>query len=185
MKRILLSSLGVLAAAAALAGDLSAVMVPVITGFSAGAVNLSVSGGVAPYTYSWTGPGGFTAATEDISGLAPGTYTVVVTDKYCGTASLAVTVTAETLPTTVRTAAQPEDAFLLYPNPAMDELNLSWKEATNNTTVRLMDVQGRVWKTENVQGNRLTLQVGALPAGFYFIEWKQPGKLSRRSWIKK
>lgn len=35
------------------------------------------SGGIAPYTYSWSG----TAATTDtITGLAPGTYTVTVTD---------------------------------------------------------------------------------------------------------
>src|SRR5205814_64046 len=36
--------------------------------------------GVAPYNYAWTGPGVFTATSEDISGLAAGNYTVVVTD---------------------------------------------------------------------------------------------------------
>lgn len=45
-----------------------------------GAADLSVSGGLAPYSYSWTGPGGFTADTEDISGLLSGTYSFELTD---------------------------------------------------------------------------------------------------------
>src|SRR5690606_5174099 len=32
------------------------------------------------YTYSWTGPDGFTADTQDIASLAPGTYTVIIND---------------------------------------------------------------------------------------------------------
>ncbi len=41
-----------------------------------GAINLSVSGGNSPYTYSWSNG----AITEDISTLSVGTYTVIVTD---------------------------------------------------------------------------------------------------------
>jgi len=47
---------------------------------SGGAINLTVQGGTAPFTYAWTGPNGFTAATEDISGLTAGTYSVNVMD---------------------------------------------------------------------------------------------------------
>ena len=45
-----------------------------------GAIDITVNGGTAPYTYYWTGPGGFTATTQDISGLCGGQYTVMVTD---------------------------------------------------------------------------------------------------------
>jgi len=41
-----------------------------------GAINISVSGGNPPYSYSWTGG----AVTEDISGLDGGAYTITVTD---------------------------------------------------------------------------------------------------------
>jgi uncharacterized repeat protein (TIGR01451 family) len=42
-----------------------------------GALDLLVSGGTTPYTYSWTGGGG---SNEDISGLAPATYDVTISD---------------------------------------------------------------------------------------------------------
>lgn len=53
---------------------------PLCNGNDNGAIALTVSGGVAPYTYAWTGPNGFTANTEDLTGLSAGSYTVVVTD---------------------------------------------------------------------------------------------------------
>jgi len=57
-----------------------------------GSIDLTVGGGVAPYTYSWTGtvaqpananytwPTFSGATTEDLTGLYPGTYCVVVSD---------------------------------------------------------------------------------------------------------
>ena len=42
---------------------------------------MDVTNGVAPLTYSWTGPGGFTADTEDLINLsAAGTYNLTITD---------------------------------------------------------------------------------------------------------
>ncbi|WP_367392859.1 DNRLRE domain-containing protein [Lewinella sp. LCG006] len=49
-------------------------------GDSDGQIVLMVMGGTAPYSYSWMGPGGFTAATKNISGLSAGTYDVTITD---------------------------------------------------------------------------------------------------------
>ncbi len=58
-------------------------------GGSTGSMDLTVSGGVSPYTYSWTGG----ATTQDRSGLAAGTYTVTVTDANACTKTLSTTIT--------------------------------------------------------------------------------------------
>ncbi len=49
-------------------------------GESNGSINITVTGGTQPYSYSWTGPGGFTGSNEDINGLEAGNYEVTVTD---------------------------------------------------------------------------------------------------------
>ncbi len=49
-------------------------------GGSDGSVDITVSGGTAPYTYQWTGWHDLNETTEDISNLRAGAYDVTVTD---------------------------------------------------------------------------------------------------------
>ena len=49
-------------------------------GNSLGSVDVTPAGGTTPYNYSWTGPSGYTAATQDISGLSTGGYLLTITD---------------------------------------------------------------------------------------------------------
>jgi large repetitive protein len=78
-----------------------------ITCFGAndGSLSAIAIGGKAPYTYSWTGPNGFTATTETISGVAPGEYICVITDSNNSTSTAtsiltqptAITVSSQTI----------------------------------------------------------------------------------------
>lgn len=61
-----------------------------------GSIDLTVSGGIQPFTYSWTGPG-FTANTEDVSNLIQGNYVVVVTDSTGCQISDTITLGVETI----------------------------------------------------------------------------------------
>lgn len=45
-----------------------------------GFINTTITGGTVFYDVAWTGPNGYTANTVSIFGLAPGTYTLSVTD---------------------------------------------------------------------------------------------------------
>jgi gliding motility-associated-like protein len=45
-----------------------------------GSITISPTGGSGSYTYSWTGPGSFTATTQNLSGLSGGSYVVVIGD---------------------------------------------------------------------------------------------------------
>ncbi|WP_294299095.1 T9SS type A sorting domain-containing protein, partial [uncultured Chryseobacterium sp.] len=61
-------------------------------GASNGAINLTPAGGTAPYTFNWGGG----VTTEDRTGLAAGTYTVIITDANGCTATVNATVTQPT-----------------------------------------------------------------------------------------
>ena len=52
---------------------------------------VEATGGTAPYTYSWTGPGGFTGTGATISGVVQGTYEVTALDNAGCTTVLSVT----------------------------------------------------------------------------------------------
>ena len=68
-------------------------------GLSNGAINVTPSGGTAPYTYAWTtsNGSGLNATAEDQTGLTAGTYNVTVTDaNNCqATGEYTVTTTAD------------------------------------------------------------------------------------------
>ena len=49
-------------------------------GLNDGSIDITVTGGTSPYTFSWTGPNGFVADTEDLVELLTGEYNVTVTD---------------------------------------------------------------------------------------------------------
>jgi len=49
-------------------------------GLTDGTIDITVSGGLGPYTYAWTGPSGFTSSSQNLSGLGPGSYSITITD---------------------------------------------------------------------------------------------------------
>jgi hypothetical protein len=62
------------------------------TGEASGEIDLTVSGGTGPYTYSWSND----ATTEDLSNLSSGYYTVVVRDSKGCTVQMGSTVSKNT-----------------------------------------------------------------------------------------
>lgn len=58
-----------------------------------GSIDLTVSGGESPYEFQWSGPSGFSSDDEDISNLAPGVYSVLVTDRDGCTEDLTIEIT--------------------------------------------------------------------------------------------
>jgi hypothetical protein len=68
---------------------------------SNGSVNLTATGGIAPYTYAWSNA----STSQNLSALAAGTYAVTVTDANGCTATSSATVTEPALLTATATAA--------------------------------------------------------------------------------
>ncbi|MCF6130590.1 hypothetical protein L1S35_12975, partial [Flavobacterium sp. AS60] len=79
-------------------------------GSATGSLDLTPTGGTAPYTYLWTASGGGVipsgqSTSQDLTGLVPGTYTVVITDANGCTITKSRTVVASIAPVPVFTTA--------------------------------------------------------------------------------
>ncbi|MFN0037042.1 MAG: T9SS type A sorting domain-containing protein, partial [Saprospiraceae bacterium] len=133
-----------------------------------GAINLTVvSGGVGQvFVYAWSNG----AQTQDLAGLAGGTYTVTVTDATTGC--------TQTASATVLTTVGTEEAvlfaqFLLSPNPTegLALLSLKLHEAAA-LRVEIRDVAGRlVWENPVLETDALNLPIDLTqsPAGMYTV----------------
>lgn len=182
MKKITLSLFLFLLVGAAFASDLTFSVTNTITGMFTGSIDLSVSGGVPGFTYSWTGPSGFTASTEDVSGLEYGNYTVTVTDQYCGVALFTVLVDNDVASSIDENNLNPISVF---PNPANGNVNLVSGKPLNDATFKMINLAGQtVMEKKEIAGNTFVFDVSEQAAGIYFIEINNSGNISRTRFVK-
>ncbi|HLP52901.1 MAG TPA: T9SS type A sorting domain-containing protein [Chitinophagales bacterium] len=135
------------------------------TGGNNGGVNTTATGGTGTYLYVWSNG----ATSADLTNVAPGAYTVTVTDQNGCTASGTYTVADLVGINNIELV----NKFSVFPNPASTMVNVqvSFTETTD-TKIELMDLTGKVVLTENTgktnQLNRV-LNVSSIPAGVYAI----------------
>ncbi|MBI3135258.1 MAG: T9SS type A sorting domain-containing protein [Bacteroidetes bacterium] len=127
-----------------------------------GAIDLTVTGSTGTVTFDWDNDGtGDNDDTEDLTGLAAGTYNVTATDAGCS-ATLMVVVDNAGLSTN-------ESVFEVYPNPTTGLLNLKLDKGLVQT-IRVTDNLGRVVYTENVTSETMTLDLSQFENGIYVIQ---------------
>ncbi len=63
------------------------------SGASDGSIDLTISGSSSPYSITWTGPVGYTSASEDIAGLQAGEYCATVMDSNSCEKDICITLT--------------------------------------------------------------------------------------------
>jgi PKD repeat protein len=125
-----------------------------------GVVTVDVINGTQPFTYIWSDDStGF-----GISNLAPGTYSVTVTDQN-GCSATASTVLAVTGISKVSGPA----LVSIYPNPATDVLNLVWLQKSM-AEVSILDLAGNVITTFETSGEAKSIyDVHNLASGTYVV----------------
>ncbi len=135
-----------------------------------GGIQVTVSGGNAPYVFAWLRDGQPFASTEDLTGLHSGTYQLILTDANgCSTSGPTLVITSN-----VSAATEPTTALnvVLAPNPAQDWVTLRFSDPITQTlSLYLFDATGRVVRTEQIASGtqQYSLDIQALPAGLWQV----------------
>lgn len=131
-----------------------------------GAISVSnISGGTPPYSLAWS-----TGETStNISGLAPGLYSVTVYDGN-GCEKTAFIVVNEISGTGISEAAALSLYFNVYPNPAMNELIISIYNYTGASSLQLKNVLGQAVLNQTMNEPVEKLNVANFAEGIYYLE---------------
>lgn len=130
-----------------------------------GSIDISVSGGTPGYTFSWTGPNGFTANTEDINGLFAGLYILTVTDTE-GCFTETVVFITDIVATNDPIFTQ---SIQLVPNPAMETVSIISNQVTI-ASIQIFSTDGRLEITHKVGSLGNDVDLRSLPEGMYFVK---------------
>lgn len=130
-----------------------------------GSVNLTVNGGTMPYSYAWTGPNGYTSNVQDPANMAGGTYSVTVTDANgCTTTQTGIVV-----PSQLGVDENGDMIFSIYPNPSAGIFNVIITNPSDNASVQVMDIAGRlVYMNEKVNGT-IKIDLTSFADGNYML----------------
>ncbi|MBL7896952.1 MAG: T9SS type A sorting domain-containing protein, partial [Crocinitomicaceae bacterium] len=141
-------------------------------GSTNGAIDVTVSGGTAPFTYSWDhGP-----SSEDVTGLAAGDYGITITDvNGCSiyeTFTVISTVGVEENPL--------NSALTIYPNPTNGVMNILLAGEFN---VIVKDARGRI--VEEKSGvNNLMIDMSSYESALYFVTVQQDENIIVKKIVK-
>lgn len=147
-------------------------------GASDGSVNNTVSGGTTPYTYAWSNG----ASTQNLSGIAAGTYTLTLTDANGCTVIKDVTVADG--PVAV-ISLDKENELTLFPNPAGDFIEIRSSAAINKLCLKSLN--GAEIRSIHANGNNsIQISLTELSSGLYFLTVQlENGSISNYKFVKK
>lgn len=116
-------------------------------------------------SYTWS-PSGNTGQTENVS--SAGTYSVDVTDVNGCVGSGSVVVTVDIC--SIGISENETVNMTVYPNPTADFVSLSFDKLSDEISLFMTDINGRiVWSQSNVVNTQLSVDMTSFESGIYFI----------------
>ncbi len=77
-----------------------------------------------------------------------------------------------------------QSTIQLYPNPVKDVLHVSGLSASSNTSLSILNAQGNVLTSENVNADSYDLNVSQLKLGTYYLRIATDGKVNTQKFFK-
>jgi Secretion system C-terminal sorting domain len=74
-----------------------------------------------------------------------------------------------TYPTAVVPTVKNADEVILYPNPAINEVNIVYDANADVKTVAIYNLIGKMMQIYKVSGNSANLNIESMPSGIYFV----------------
>jgi hypothetical protein len=129
-----------------------------------GTIDISLTGGTAPYSYNWSNG----ATTQDLLSLGAGTYTVTVTDS-----NGCITTETATLIVVGIEDIESVQNFLVVPNPSNGQFQIQVDlSAAQDLTIQLVDVLGRTlleWNVSQQTQVRIPVEISEQAGGMYLV----------------
>jgi len=128
-----------------------------------GQASAGVSGGISPYTYSWTGGG----TTDTIKSLCSGGYCCRVTDHNGCVDSACVTITNLT---GVNEVSSNSGSIMIYPNPNNGQFTVRSTVDCGASLIEIYNVLGEKISSASlntIKGGNSTIDISSQPNGVY------------------
>ncbi len=149
------------------------------SGCSNGAIDITVGGGTAPYSYSWTksfngGPPVVFSTSEDVSNLKQGDYSVVITDANGCSIDADFVLVCTNKRGIVHGANALDIELDIVPNPSQGKFQMRFsEEIVGGITVEVHDIHGRLvynYTAPDYQTKRLMIDLQEADKGVYFLK---------------
>lgn len=142
-----------------------------------GSIDITVSGGVPPYTFDWDNDGtGDFDDTEDLTGLVAGTYTVVVKDSEECPKSTAATINSQ-----VSVNENETLEFSVFPNPVSENITI---QCAGNFSYQIITLGGEICLSGS-GAETTSASVKSLASGTYILSLTTPSGTQQVQLVKK
>lgn len=126
-----------------------------------GSIDLTVSGGTAPYSFSWTNGAG---NVEDPTGLAGGLYIVTVTDSNGCTSTEIYGINSQVGIDEMNTLL-----FKVIPNPNNGDFKLLINSSSGSQNLEILNSVGQIVYADELSSSEKYISLPSMQVGVYFV----------------